>query len=177
MELNNEFTFFQKLLLNILVRRAVFKKFENEIKKTHLTEHNDMMSLVWYGYTVSQLSSCRKFFDRDRNAHSFQFVVGHLKNEALKEKHSELFNIWRKEKLEIVLNKYLLHSDMRFDEIKTNVSVQVLNSFIDKLEKYIKQMIDDLAKNYSISAINYDGFLPERECEVDIFFEEVRKVS
>ncbi|MHB8913806.1 MAG: hypothetical protein ACYC4I_02240 [Minisyncoccota bacterium] len=148
------------------------------MKKTHLTEHNDIMALVWYGYAVSQLSDCRKFFDRDGNAHSFQFVVRHLKDEPLKNRHTELFNIWKDKKLETVLNKYLLHADMRVGEIKTEVSVQVLNSFIDELEKYIKQMIDDLAKNYSgISALNYDGYLPEREREVDVFFEEVRKVN
>lgn len=177
MELSNEFTFFQNLLLDILTRRAVFKKFEDEMKKTHLTEHNDIMALVWYGYAVSQLSDCRKFFDRDGNAHSFQFVVRHLKDEPLKNRHTELFTTWKDKKLETVLNKYLLHADMRVGEIKTEVSVQVLNSFIDELEKYIKQMIDDLAKNYSgIGALNYDGYLPEREHEVDVFFEEVRKV-
>lgn len=178
MELNGEFTFFQNLLLDILTRRAVFKKFEDEMKKTHLTEYNDMMALVWYGYAVSQLGDCRKFFDRDGNAHSFQFVVRHLKDETLKNKHAELFGIWKDKKLETVLNKYLLHADMRVSEIKTEVSVKVLNSFIDELEKYIKQMIDDLAKNYSgIGALNYDGYLPEREREVDVFFEEVRKVN
>jgi folylpolyglutamate synthase/dihydropteroate synthase len=178
MELSSEFTFFQNLLLDILTRRAVFKKFEDEMKKTHLTEYNDMMSLVWYGYAVSQLSDCRKFFDRDGNAHSFQFVVRHLKNEPLKNRHVELFGIWKDKKLETVLNKYLLHADMRVGEIKTEVSVQALNSFIDYLEKYIKEMIDDLAKNYSvIGALTYDSYLPEREREVDVFFEEVRKVS
>ena len=178
MELNKEFSFFQNLLLDILIRRAVFKKFEDEMKKTHLTEHNDMMSLVWYGYAVSQLSDCRKFFARDGNAHSFQFVMRHLKDESLKNRHAELFNIWKDKKLETVLNKYLLHADMRVGEIKTEVSVQVLNSFVDELEKYIKQMIDDLAKNYSgISAIIYDSYLPEREREVDAFFEEIRKVN
>ncbi|HEX8946902.1 MAG TPA: hypothetical protein VF829_01675 [Candidatus Paceibacterota bacterium] len=176
MELNNEFIFFQNLLLDILTRRAVFKKFEDEMKKTHLTEHNDMMSLVWYGYTVSQLSDCRKFFDRDGNAHSFQFIVRHLKDDVLKKKHGELFDTWKNEKLETVLNKYLLHADMRTSEIKTEVSVRALDSFIDQLEKYIKAMVDDLSKNYSgIGALTYDGYLPDREREVDIFFEEVRK--
>ncbi len=178
MELSSEFTFFQNLLLDILIRRAVFKKFEDEMKKTHLTEHNDMMALVWYGYAVSQLSDCRKFFDRDGNVHSFQFVVRHLKDKPLKNRHTELFSTWKDKKLETVLNKYLLHADMRVGEIKTEVSVQILNSFIDELEKYIKQMIDDLAKNYSgIGTLTYDGYLPEREREVDVFFEEVRKVS
>jgi hypothetical protein len=178
MELSSEFTFFQNLLLSILTRRAVFKKFEDEMKKTHLTEHNDMMALVWYDYAVSQLSDCRKFFDRDGNAHSFQFVVRHLKDEPLKNRHTELFAIWKDKKLETVLNKSLLHADMRVGEIKTEVSVQVLNSFIDELEKYIKQMIDDLKKNYSdIGVLNYDGWLPERGREVDAFFEEVRKVN
>ncbi len=175
MVLNNEFTFFQNLLLNLLTRRVVFKKFEDGMKNTHLTEHNDVVALFWYGYIVSQLSDCRKFFDRDNNAHSFQFVVRHLKNDSLRKKHGELFETWKNGKLETVINKYLLHADMRFEEIDTKVSVQVLNSFIDELEKYIKQMIDDLAKNYSIGALNYDGFLPEREREVDIFFEQVRK--
>lgn len=178
MSLSEEFTFFQNLLLDILMRRAVFKKFEDEMKKTHLTEHNDMVALVWYGYAVSQLSDCRKFFDRDGNAHSFQFIVRHLKDEALKNKHAKLFGLWKDKKLETVLNKYLLHADMRVGEIKTEVSVQILDSFIDELERYIDQMIDDLAKNHSgISVLTYDTYLPERAREVDIFFEEVRKVS
>ena len=178
MELNNEFTFFQNLLLDILTRRAVFRKFENEMKKTHLTEHNDMMSLVWYGYAVSQLSDCRKFFDRDENAHSFQFVARHIKDEPLKKRHTELFEIWKNKKLETVLNKYLLHADQRVSEIKTDVSVKILDEFIDNLEKYIKQIVDNLTKNYSgISSLNYDTYLPDREREVDVFFEEVRKVS
>ncbi len=176
MELDNEFTFFQNLLCDILTRRAVFKKFEDEIKKTYLTEHNDMVSLVWYGYTVSQLSDCRKFFDRDGNAHSFRFVVRHLKDDPLKKKHGELFDTWKNKKLETVLNKYLLHADMRTSDIKTEVPVRTLNSFIDELEKYIKAMVDDLSKNYSgISALTYDDYLPDREREVDVFFEEVRK--
>lgn len=177
MELSSEFTFFQNLLLNILKRRAVFKKFESKMKSTYLTEHNDVMALFWYGYIVSQLSDCRKFFDRDNNSHSFQFVVRHLKDDSLRKKHIELFETWKNGKLETVLNKNLLHADMRFEEIDTKVSVQVLNSFIDELEKYIEQMIDDLAKNYSIGALNYDSFLLERKREVDIFFEEVRKVN
>lgn len=176
--LNNELNFFQDLILDVLTRRVVFKKFEDEMKKTHLTEYNDMMSLVWYGYTISQLSDCRKFFDRDGSTHSFQFVVRHLKDEPLKNKYAALFKIWKDKKLETVLNKYLLHADMRVGEIKTEVSVQVLNSFIDELEKYIKQIVDDLAKNYSsVGALAYDSYLPEREREVDIFFEEVRKVN
>ncbi len=177
MKLNNEFTFFQNLLRNLLTRRAVFKKFESEMKSTHLTEHNDVMALFWYGYTVSQLSDCRKFFDRDGNAHSFQFVVRHLRDESLRKKHGELFETWKNGKLETVLNKYLLHADVQFEGIKTEVSVQVLNSFIDELEKYIRQMIDDLAKNYSIGTPNHDSFLLEREHEVDIFFDQVRKVN
>jgi len=80
--------------------------------------------------------------------------------------------------LETVLNKYLLHADQRVSEIKTEVSVKILNEFIDELEKYIKQIVDDLTKNYSgISSLNYDTYLPDREREVDVFFEEVRKVS
>lgn len=178
MELSSEFTFFQNLLLDILTRRAVFKKFEDEMKKTHLTEHNDIMSLVWYGYAVSQLSDCRKFFDTNGNAHSFQFVVRHIKDEPLKRKHKALFEVWKNKKLETVLNKYLLHADQRVSEIKTEISVKILDEFINDLEKYIKQIVDDLNRNYSgIGSLTYDTYLPDREREVDVFFEEVRKVK
>ncbi len=175
-KLNNEFVFFQNILMDILIRRAIFKKFEDEMKKTHLTEHNDMMALVWYGYTISQLSDCRKFFARDDDAHSFQFVVCHIKNEVLKKEHKTLFIFWKEEDLETVLNKYLLHANMRFRDIKTEVHVRVLDLFIDKLEKYIESIKDDLLKNYSgISVVGYGNFLLEREREVDVFFKEVRK--
>ena len=177
MSLNDELSFFQNLLLDLLTRRAVFKKFENEMKKTHLTESNDMMLLVWYGYIISQLSDCRKFFDRDGNAHSFQFVVRHIKDEPLKKKHEGLFGTWKDKKMETVLNKYLVHADHRFSEINTEISVKILDEFIDDLEKYIKEIVDNLTENYlGISSLIYDTYLPDREREVEKFFEEVRKV-
>jgi hypothetical protein len=176
MSLNDELVFFQNLLLDILTRRVVFKKFENEMKTTKLTVNNDMMMLVWYGYVISQLSDCRKFFDRDGNAHSFQFVVGHIKEESLKNRHAELFGMWKDKKLETVLNKYMLHADQRVSEINTEVSVTALDAFIDDLEKYVKETFDDLNKNYQgISSLNYDTYLGERKLEVDTFFNEVRK--
>ena len=176
MLLNDELSFFQNLLLDILTRQVVFRRFENEMKKTNLTQHNDLMSLSWYGYIISQLSDCRKFFDRDGNAHSFQFVVKHLKDESLKEKHGKLFEEWKNKKLETVLNKYMLHADMRVSEINTEVSMKTLDEFIEVLEKYLKDIVDDLSKNYSdIGSLNYAAYLSERENEVDIFFAEVRK--
>src|SRR3989344_2061996 len=95
MSLNDELKFFQDLILDILTRRVVFKKFENELKKTYLTQDNDFVSLSWYGYIISQLSDCRKFFDRDENVHSFQFVVRHIEDEPIKKKHKELFETWK----------------------------------------------------------------------------------
>ena len=176
MSLNDELTFFQNLLLDTLTRRAVFRKFETEMKKTKLTASNDVMALVWYGYVISQLSDCRKFFDRDGNAHSFQFVARHIKNEPLKVRHAELFAAWKDKKLETVLNKYMLHADQRVGEVKTEVSITVLDAFIDDLEKYVKEIVDDLNENYQgISSLNYDTYLGERELEVDTFFSEVRK--
>ena len=176
MSLNDELTFFQNLLLDVLTRRVVFGKFETEMKKTKLTADNDMMALVWYGYVISQLSDCRKFFDRDGNAHSFQFVVRHIKDETLKNRHAELFGIWKDKKLETVLNKYMLHADQRVGEIKTEVSVTVLDAFINDLEKYVKEIVSNLNENYDgISALQYDAYLKDREPEVDIFFNEVRK--
>ena len=176
MTLNDEFEFFQGLNLDILTRRAVFKKFEDEIKKTHLTKDNDFMAISWYGYVVSQLSDCRKFFDRNSNAHSFQFVVRHIKDTTLQAKNDVLFEKWKNDKLETVLNKYLLHADKRVSEITTEVSVQTLDGFVDNLENYLKEIMQDLTKNYAnIGSSNYDTYLKERENEVDIFFEEVRK--
>jgi len=177
-ELNKELDFFQNLILDILTRRSVFRKFEDKIKNTCLTEHNDMVALVWYGYIVSQLSDCRKFFDRDSNAHSFQFVIRHLKDDFLKKGHVKLFAIWKNKKLETIVNKYLLHADQQVGRIKTEVSIKILDDFIDDLEKYIKQIVNDLNENYSgIGSLNYDPYLMERENEVEIFFEEIRKIS
>ncbi len=176
MTLNDELAFFKNLLLDILVRRVVFRKFEDEIKGRMLAPGNDMMQLVWYGYVISQLSDCRKFFDRDGNSHSFSFIVKHLKNNALRDRHTTLFDKWKNEKLEAVINKYMLHADQRVAEIKTEVHLAAMNGFIDDLEKYIREIVSDLTKNYqSIGSMNYDSFLTEREREVDIFFEEVRK--
>lgn len=176
MALNDELAFFQKLLLDILVRRAVFRKFENELKGRMIAPENDMMWLVWYGYVISQLSDCRKFFDRDGSAHSFSFVVKHLKDNTLRDRHVALFDKWKNEKLETVINKYMLHADQRTAEMKTEVHLATMDSFIDDLEKYIREIVDDLTKNYQgIGSMNYDTFLPEREREVDVFFEEVRK--
>jgi hypothetical protein len=176
MILNKELEFFQNLNLDIQMRRAVFKKFEDEMKKTNLTIHNDFMAISWYGYVVSQLSDCRKFFDRDGNTRSFQFVVKHIKDSAIQSKHGILFERWKKDKLETVINKYLLHADKRVSEVATEVSVKTLNAFIDELENYLKEIVDDLNKNYSgIGSLNYEGYLKEREREVEIFFEEVRK--
>ncbi len=135
-----------------------------------------MMALVWYGYVISQLSDCRKFFDRDGNAHSFQFIVQHTKDELLKDRHIELFGTWKDKKLETVLNKYMLHADQRVGEIKTDVSVTVLDAFIDDLEKYVKEIVGNLSESYDgISVLEYDSYLKDREPEVDIFFNEVRK--
>jgi hypothetical protein len=175
-KLNDELKFFQNLLLDILQRRAVFRKFENELKGTKLNQHNDVVWLFWYGYVISQLSDCRKFFDRDSQAHSFQFVVGQLTDQSLKDKHGELFEKWKNEGLETVLNKHLLHADQQAGGTKTEVSAKTLDAFIDELEKYIKEIITDLNENHGgISAMNYDAYLGERENEVDIFFGEVRK--
>ena len=176
MVLNDELEFFQNLNLDILTRRVVFKKFEDKMKKTHLTADNDFMAIIWYGYVISQLSDCRKFFDRDGNVHSFQFVVKHIKDETLKTKHGILFEKWKNDKLETVLNKYLLHADKRVSEVNTEVSAKTLNEFIDELENYLKEIVGDLTKNYtSIGSLNYDGYLKDREREVDVFFEEVCK--
>lgn len=176
MVLNEELEFFQNLNLDVQTRRAVFKKFEDEMKKTHLTKDNDFMSISWYGYVVSQLSDCRKFFDRDGNARSFQFIVRHIKDSAIQGKHSVLFERWKNDKLETVLNKYLLHADKRVSEVTTEVSAKTLNAFIDELENYLKEIVDELNKNYSgIGSLNYDGYLKDREREVEVFFEEVRK--
>ena len=176
MVLNEELEFFQNLNLDIQTRRAVFKKFEDEMKKTHLTKDNDFMLISWYGYVISQLSDCRKFFDRDGNAHSFQFVVRHIKDLAIQGKHSILFERWKNDKLETVLNKYLLHADKRVSEVATEVSAKTLNAFIDELENYLKEIVDDLNKNYlDIGSLNYAGYLEDREREVEVFFEEVRK--
>jgi len=43
MTLNDELAFFQNLLLDVLVRRAVFRKFENELKGRKIAPENDMM--------------------------------------------------------------------------------------------------------------------------------------
>ena len=70
----------------------------------------------------------------------------------------------------------MLHADQRTAEMKTEVHLATMDSFIDDLEKYIREIVDDLTKNYQgIGSMNYDTFLPEREREVDVFFEEVRK--
>ena len=168
---------FQKLSLDILTRRAVFRKFEDGMKGTKLTEYNDVMALVWYGYVISQLSDCRKFFDRDSNSHSFKFIVDHIKEESLKEKHSQLLGLWKNEQLETVLNKYMLHADARFSEVSTVVSVKSLDIFIDQLDIFLKDIVTYLTKNYSdIGSMDYSHYLPDREREVDIFFEEVRKI-
>jgi hypothetical protein len=176
MSLNDESVFFQNLLLDIMTRRAVFRKFESELKKTKLTTYNDIVWLVWYGYAISQLSDCRKFFARDGKAHSFQFVVRHIKDESLKNRHAELFEKWRSDKLEAIINKHMLHADQGADGTKPEVSVTVLDAFIDNLEKYLKDIIAHLNINYQgISSLNYDAYLGDRELEVDTFFSEIRK--
>ncbi len=176
MNLNDELGFFKNLNLDIQTRRAVFKKFEDEMKKTNLTIYNDFMAISWYGYVASQLSDCRKFFDRDGNARSFQFVVRNIKDSVIQGKHNILFERWKNDKLETVLNKYLLHADKRVSEVATEVSAKTLNAFIDELENYLKEIVDDLNKNYSgIGSLNYEGYLKDREREVEVFFEEVRK--
>ena len=175
-KLNENLVFFQDLILAILTRRIVFKKIEDEMKKTTLTEHNDVMFFIWYGYIISQLSDCRKFFDRDGSAYSFQFVVKHLNDSTIENKHQDLFQNWKDEKLETVLNKYMLHADKRASEINTEVSVKSMNKFIDNLENYLKEIVDDLNKNYSgIGSMSYDGYLKDREGEVDTFFDQIKK--
>jgi hypothetical protein len=176
--LNGELGFFQNLLLDILTRRVVFRKFEAELKKTNLTEYNDMVWFVWHGYVISQLSDCRKFFDRDGHAHSFQFVVKHLKDKPTKNRHIELFEKWKSEKLEAIINKYMLHADQGNSEMKTEVHLITLDAFINDLEKYLKEIVNDLNKSYqNIGSPNNSSFLAERGREVDTFFEEVRKKS
>ena len=128
------------------------------------------------GYVISQLSDCRKFFDRDGNTHSFSFVVKHLNDSILKDRHVALFDKWKSEKLETVINKYMLHADQVTAEIKTEVHLATMDGFIDDLEKYISEIVDDLNKNYQgIGSMNYGPLLTEREQEVDIFFLEIRK--
>ena len=177
MTLNGELAFFQNLLLDILVRRVVFRKFENELKGRMLAPENDMMQLVWYGYVISQLSDCRKFFDRDGNAHSFSFVVKHLKDNALRDRHATLFDKWKNEKLETVINKYMLHADQRAVEMRTEVHLTTMDGFINDLEKYLREIIPDLNANYQgVSSLDYETYLVEREREVDVFFGEIRKL-
>lgn len=177
MNLNNELGFFQKLLLDIMTRRVIFRKFEAELKKTNLTEYNNyMVRFVWYGYVISQLSDCRKFFDRDVRTHNFQFVVEYLKNVSLKNRHTELFDQWKNEKLEVVINKYMLHADQRASEMKTEVHLATLDTFIDDLKTYLEDVVDDLNNNYQcISSLGTTDFLLEREHEVKVFFDEIRK--
>lgn len=174
--LNDELKFFQELTLDILKRRVVLKKFEKEMKKTNLAQDNDFMSLVWYGYIVSQISDCRKFFDRDDNAHSFKFVVRHIKNKTLGAEHTKLFKVWTNGKLETIRNKYLIHAEKSVSEIKIEISTKTLDLFINSLENYLKKIVEDLTKNYkNIDSLNYDSYLMESENEVDIFFAQVRK--
>lgn len=174
--LNDELEFFQNLVCDIVTRQVVFKKFETEMKTTALTQGNDFIALIWYGYIISQLSDCRKFFDRDGNAHSFQFVVQHVEDSILKNEHSKLRTSWKDKNLETIINKYMLHADMRVREITTEVSVKNLNDFISSLEAYLKNIVDDLTKrHFGINSLNYDAYLGERENEVAAFFNEVRK--
>jgi hypothetical protein len=176
MALNDELAFFQNLLLDVLVRRAVFRKFENELKGRKIAPENDMMWLVWYGYVISQLSDCRKFFDRNGSVHSFPFVVKHLKEKSLRDRHATLFDKWKNEKLEAVINKHMLHADQAASTIKTEVHIVTLDSFIDDLEKYLGEIVGDLNKYYQgIGSMNYIAFLGDREREVDAFFKIVRK--
>jgi hypothetical protein len=175
-ELNNEFSFFQDLILNILTRRVIFKKFENEIKKTQLSGSNDLMLLIWNGYVLSQLSDCRKFFDKDSRAHSFEFIVRHIVDNDLKSVKDDLFNDWKNKKLETIMNQYMVHADKRVNGIKTDVSVDILDEFIDSLEKYLKNIVIDLTNNYlSIGSSDYDSYLKDEERDVDKFFQEIRK--
>lgn len=178
--IKNELSFFQGLMLNILTNRIVYKKFEEKMKQTNITIYNDFMWLSWYGYTISQLSDCRKFFDRDGDVYSFSFLVKHTSNTKIKNKHKELFKIWKNEKLENVINQYLLHANKAVDkEDKLNISPNILDAFIDKLDIYTKEIANDISSNYlGISVLNYDGgYLEERENEVEIFFEQVKKIK
>lgn len=172
MNLNEEFLFFQNLLRDIVSCRIIFKKFECEIKKTQLTECNSMMWLIWYGYTISQLSGFRKFFEYKDNAHCLRSIVRHLKSDDLKKKHQDLFNVWKDKELETVLDKHLLHADKRFDEIKTTVFARDMDLFIDDLEKYVKSIEQNLG-----IVMDYDYYLSECGSGVNEFFEQIRKVS
>ena len=101
-----------------------------------------------------------------------------MKDGPLKKRHEELFEIWKDKKLETVLNKYMLHAETRVEDIRTEVSVHELDVFVDDLEKYIKEIVDDLDKNHSgIGALTYETYLLDRAREVVVFFEEVRKIK
>lgn len=177
--IKEELEFFEGLMLDILTRQIVFKKFEEKMKATNITRYNDFMWFNWYGYVISQLSDCRKFFDRDNNTYSLSFLVKHTSNQEIKNNHKELFRFWQNEKLETLVNQYFLHADKRVDKnTGLDISSQTLDVFIDKLKSYIKEMINDLNNNYpNISSLNYDGYLEERENEVVIFFDEVKKIK
>ena len=158
-----------------MARRVIFKKFEDEIKKTNLTQYNDLVSLVWHGYVLSQLGDCRKFFDKDNRVHSFKFIIDHLENETLKKGHENLLKDWKSKKLETILNKHLLHADKRAGEMKSEVLTPTLDLFIDTLQNYLNNINKDLNSNYS--DIGYqinDSYLKDRESEVEIFFKQIR---
>ena len=130
--LKDECSFFQELMLNILERRVIFKQFEEYLKEKQIEENNDFLSFCHYGYVISQLSDCRKFFDRNSKAHNFSFVVKHMSDEKIKDEHDKILKKWRNNGLQTIANQHLLHADESAKNLIINM--QVLDDFICRLK-------------------------------------------
>jgi len=176
-KLSNEYEFFENLIIDVLLRRVVLKKFEEKIKKTNLTISNEIVSLMWYGYVISQLSDCRKFFDRDNNAHNFKFVVQHVKSVTLQKGHHHLFKFWKESGLEDFINKYLLHADKSSKGFNNKALPKDIDKFIDQLEIYFNKIGQELISDYSgVSNQHYKSCLQESSEGAEIFFKEIKKI-
>jgi hypothetical protein len=176
-ELSNEYKFFENLIIDVLLRRAVLKKFEEKIKKTNLTINNGIISLIWYGYVISQLSDCRKFFDKDNNAHNFKFVARHVKSVTLQKEHHRLFKFWKESGLENFINKYLLHADKSAGSLDNKALPKDIDKFINQLEIYFNKIGQELISDYSgVSNQHYKSYLQESSEGAEIFFKEIKKI-
>ncbi len=177
-DLNQELDFFQEILLDILIRQAVFKKINIKLKQTTLSNTNDVFLLISYGYIISQIADLRKFFDPDIRAHQFSFITCHLSSKKFIKKHENIHKFWKEKNLEAIANKRLLHADKDFDQQKMTATFSDIDTLIKKIEKYMKEIIVDLDKNYKdITTLDYGDYLSEREKEVNTFFEEIKQVQ
>lgn len=133
LELQKEINFFDELISDIEMRQVLFKKFEEYLVNKKIDSSfpggNDFCRMIERGYLSQQLLDFAKFFDKDNRTYSFSFIVKHGANN-FKEKHEELFKIWKGYKLESIRNKVFAHSQK--DYANSSVEKKDIDDFINK---------------------------------------------